>query len=349
MTHPIFNNRASLVLYVSIFASIALVQCIALIYFIQLDINFAIPDALVFNLVFLLLGLVLWYPTRFIDFEHSTNTNILINHVAGALVTSALWIGVSYLILTQFIDDVDYNNFLIISLIWRFLIGLLFYSIIISINYLIIYYNNFRDKLHHESELSTLVKEAEIRTLKYQINPHFIFNSLNSISSLTISNPDKAREMTINLSTFLRGTLSKNEKQITKLSEELENVKLYLKIERVRFEGKFNLIEELSEECLQKEVPSMLLQPLFENAIKHGVYESLDLVEIRLKCNKEGEYLKITVSNNFDSEAAPRKGEGIGIKNIQNRLKLIYNRDNLLRVQKTENQFTVDVFIPLGD
>lgn len=74
------------------------------------------------------------------------------------------------------------------------------------------------------------------------------------------------------------------------------------------------MIEELSEDCLKVEVPNMILQPLFENAIKHGVYESLDSVKIKISCNKEGEYLRISVSNNFDSKAAPRKGEGIGIK-----------------------------------
>jgi LytS/YehU family sensor histidine kinase len=155
--------------------------------------------------------------------------------------------------------------------------------------------------------------------------------------------------MTINLSTFLRGTLSKNEKQKTKLSEELDNVRLYLKIERVRFEGKFELTEELSDECLNMEVPNMILQPLFENAIKHGVYESLNLVKINLSCKREGDYLKITVANNYDKDAAPRKGEGIGLKNIRNRLQLIYNQDNLLRVNKADGKFSVDIFIPLGE
>ncbi len=348
MIHPVLKNKTSFSVYSMVLAIIALIQAIALVYFIRLDIGAAILDSLVFSSIIFVLGLSLWYPTSFIDFEHSTGFNVLINHSLGAVITSGIWIGAGFLILSHLIKDSEYLTFLESSLIWRFLIGLLFYSIIVSINYLIIYYTNFREKLHNESDLNSLVKEAELRSLKYQINPHFIFNSLNSISSLTISDPDKAREMTINLSTFLRGTLSKNEKQKTKLSEELENVKLYLKIERVRFEGKFELIEELSNECLNIEVPNMILQPLFENAIKHGVYESLELVTITLRCKKEGEYLKITVANDYDKEAAPRKGEGIGIKNIENRLKLIYNRDNLLRVNKTDELFSVDVFIPLG-
>lgn len=349
MSHPLINNKTGTAIYGLVWSVVALIHLLALIYFTTLNVGFALLDSLVFNSIFFFLGFVLWYPTKFIDFESTSTQNIFINHIIGALLTTGIWVGLGYIILTKIVTQVYYIEFLKSSIIWRVLIGLLFYTIMISVNYLLIYYRNFREKLQHESELNTLVKEAELRSLKYQINPHFIFNSLNSISSLTISDPNKAREMTINLSSFLRGTLSKNENQKTKLSEELENVRLYLKIERVRFEGKFDLNEELSDECLNVEVPNMILQPLFENAIKHGVYESLDLVRINLICKKEGDYLKITVVNNFDKEAAPRKGEGIGLKNIRNRLQLIYNRDNLLRVNKTDDTFSVDVFIPLGD
>ncbi len=347
MIHPFISNRTSFAIYGLVWLIIALIHSLVLIYFISLDVWISIADAFLFNIILLLLGLALWYPTKFIDFENRSFHTIFINHGLGAIFTTGIWIGIGYFILSRSITQQYYLEFLESSIIWRVLIGLLFYTIIVSINYLTIYYNNFKEKLKHESELNTLVKEAELRSLKYQINPHFIFNSLNSISSLTISDPDKAREMTINLSTFLRGTLSKNEKQKTKFSEELENVKLYLSIERVRFEGKFELIQEITDECKHVEVPSMILQPLFENAIKHGVYESLDLVEIKLNCREENDYMRITVTNNYDKDAAPRKGEGIGIKNIKNRLQLIYNRDNLLRVNKTDEQFIVDVFIPL--
>lgn len=350
MIHPFVNNKTSITIYTLVWSVVGLIQIAALVYFLNINIGHAFLDSLVFNSVFFALGLALWYPTNFIDFEHTPGSRLFMNHATGAFITSGLWVGLSYLVLSKLFSDSDeYISFLNSSLIWRFLIGLLLYTIIVSVNYLTIYYNNFRETLRKETELNALVKEAELKTLKYQINPHFIFNSLNSISSLTLSNPDKAREMTINLSTFLRGTLSKNEKQKTKLAEEIENVKLYLDIERIRFEEKFELIEELSEECKNVEVPNMILQPLFENAIKHGVYESLDKVTIKLECKQENGYMKISVSNNYDKDGAPRKGEGIGIKNIKNRLKLIYNQDNLLQVVKTDDLFKVNLFIPLEE
>jgi LytS/YehU family sensor histidine kinase len=231
-------------------------------------------------------------------------------------------------------------------LIWRFLIGILFYAVFTAIYYVIIYYNNFQEKLLRESELNALVKEAELSALKYQINPHFIFNSLNSISSLTLSNPKLAQEMTIKLSAFMRNTISKNEKQKKPLKEEINNAKLYLEIEKIRFADKFEFYDEISEECSTIEVPGMILQPLMENAIKHGVYESLGKVMIKLYCRDENDYFIIVVENNFDPESVPRKGEGIGLKNIRSRLKLIYNYDNLLRTEQDKNTFRASIFIP---
>jgi len=152
--------------------------------------------------------------------------------------------------------------------------------------------------------MKTLVKEAELKSLKFQINPHFIFNSLNSINSLTMSDPQKAGAMTIKLSDYLRFTLSKNEKQKSKLKEEIDSTKLYLDIEKVRFGDKIEYVEEIQKKCLDVQVPSMILQPLFENAIKHGVYESLDKVGIKFSCSLNGDYLKVVVENEFDAEAS---------------------------------------------
>ena len=164
-----------------------------------------------------------------------------------------------------------------------------------------------------------------------------------------MSNPERAQEMTIKLSEFMRSTISKNEMQKTPLTDEIKNARLYLDIEKVRFEDNFEYIEEISEPCRKRKVPSMILQPIFENAIKHGVYESIEKVNIILTCKEENNYMKITVENNFDPDAVPRKGEGIGLQNIKNRLKLIYNQENLITYSKERNIFKVNIYIPLQE
>ena len=348
MINPFINNKKVLATYFVLWFFIFLVQVSVLYFFLYIPILTALLDSTVFNLIYQLLGISLWYTVSFNSLENYNAVKIFLNHIAAAVITSGLWILAGYYIMTNLITGKTiYAEFLVKSLVWRFLIGILYYTVIIAVDYVIIYYNNFQEKLLREAELNALVKEAELKTLKYQINPHFIFNSLNSISSLTISNPAQAQEMTIKLSAFLRSTLSKNEKQKNKLNEEINNAKLYLDIEKIRFADKFEFVDEIKQECKELEVPSMILQPLFENAIKHGVYESLEKVIIKLSCGMEGDYFKIIVENDYDPEAIPRKGEGIGIKNIKNRLKLIYNQDNLVKIEKLKNLFRVNLYIPV--
>ena len=348
MTNPYISNRKIFYMYASLWCMIAFLHFLIITINLKMKWQFAAMDAVVFNLLYLAIGISLWFMASYNSLENYTTRKILINHFSAAVITTGCWIGISYFLLTGIlIDNKIYKDELYNSLIWRFLIGILYYSVLTAIDYVIIYYNSFQTKLLKELELNTFVKEAELKSLKYQINPHFIFNSLNSISSLTMTDPAKAREMTIKLSQFLRSTLSKNERQKSKLSEEIANAKLYLEIEKVRFGERLDFVEDMQKYCADIEVPSMILQPLFENSIKHGVYESIDTVVIKLLCRIEKDYLIITVSNNFDPEAVSSKGEGIGLRNIRSRLKLIYNQENLLVSKKEKSQFTVNIYIPL--
>jgi two-component system, LytTR family, sensor kinase len=349
MNNPFINDKKFTASYFAVWFFICVAQIFLIALVLDIKLYPAILDSIVFNSIYMVFGLGIWYTVQFNSLENYTTIKIFLNHIVASVITAGLWVAISGFSAGKIVtDDQIYTQFLMKSLIWRFLIGILFYIALVSVFYVIIYYRNFQEKLLREAELSSLVKEAELNALKYQINPHFIFNSLNSISSLTISNPQRAQDMTIKLSSFLRSTLAKNEKQKSKLSDEINAGKLYLDIEKIRFTDKFEFIEEVKTECKELEVPSMILQPLFENAIKHGVYESLEKVTIKLSCGMDKEYFKIIVENNFDPEAVPKKGSGIGIKNIQNRMKLIYNQDNLVTVEKKNNIFTVIIYIPLG-
>lgn len=349
MSNPFTSNKKVFAAYASMWFLVFLSH-VAIIMIVQdIKLYAALVDSSIFNFLYLVIGFGIWYTVRFNNLENYTPIKIFLNHIVSAVITAGIWVAAGEFVVSKILSQEKfYLDFLSKSLIWRFLIGILFYIALVSINYVIIYYNNFQEKVLKEVELKGLVKEAELNALKYQINPHFIFNSLNSISSLTISNPQRAQEMTIKLSSFLRNTLVKNDNQKSKLIDELNNAKLYMDIEKIRFADKFEFIEDLKPGCKEVEVPNMILQPLFENAIKHGVYESLEKVIIKLSCGIEKEYFKITVENNFDPESIPRKGAGIGIINIQNRMKLIYNQENLVIVDKSNSVFKITIYIPMS-
>ncbi|MFQ5709919.1 MAG: sensor histidine kinase [bacterium] len=334
--------------YLSVWLVIILLHALLFVLVLKVKWQWAALDSLVFNLIYSFLGLSFWYPCQFISLEKASLAKILVNHVLAAALVTLIWIGSAHAILVNvFHPGEPYLQILNKSLPWRFLMGVLFYFVTVSFYYLLIYYENFQEKLLRESELKALVKEAELKTLKFQLNPHFIFNSLNSIHSLTLTDPESAGRMTVKLGNFLRYTLSKNEKQFSPLAEELESAKLYLEIEKVRFADKFEFKEEVEKGCDGILVPSMILQPLFENAIKHGVYESLDKVAIKLTCEKLEDYLRISLENDFDPEAVSKSGEGIGLQNIEKRLEMLYNQIHLLKVEKQDRRFRVSLLIPL--
>lgn len=347
MNNPLIK-LPGFIFYLIIWVVIILVDFLFLTGTLNLEARFALIDSILSWFIFLWLGLGFWYPAKFMSFDNNSLLKIIFRHLAASVVTSAIWTGLTYFILVQVVGiNSKYKIFVDQSLSWRLLCGIFLYIIIVSLYYIYIYYSNFQNKLLKESELRTLVKEAELKTLKYQINPHFIFNSLNSISSLTMINPDKAREMTIKLSGYLRATLANNERQMNLLSEEIANCRLYLDIEKIRFENKFDYVENVRAECNSILVPNMILQPLFENAIKHGVYECLDNITIRLNCRTNDQYLILSVENDYDPETSSKRGQKIGLNNIKERLKLIYNQDNLLFIENKDGLFTVNIYIPL--
>ena len=345
--NPILVKTRNLIFYILGWIILATVDFCFLRFGANLTMETALVDSFVFNLILAGLGISFWFPARFISLENNKTTFIL-SHLIGGIISSILWLGLGYFVITGILNNSsEFNGYFQQTMVWRFIIGVLFYYSITSFYYLFIYYNNFQQKITQEAELKNLVTEAELKTLKFQINPHFIFNSLNSMSALTTINPAKAREMILKLADFLRYTLANNDIQKNTLGEELKNIKLYLDIEKIRFEDKFDYTQEVEDCCLDILIPNMILQPLFENAIKHAVYEALEKVVLKLTCKKEENYFRIMLQNNYDDAAVAKKGAGIGIQNIKNRLQLIYNQPDLLQVKKEKNLFTILLYIPV--
>ncbi|MEY2902560.1 MAG: hypothetical protein RLY89_1666, partial [Bacteroidota bacterium] len=192
-----------------------------------------------------------------------------------------------------------------------------------------------------------LAKDAELFKLRQQLQPHFLFNSLNSISALAGSQPEKARHMIQQLSDFLRGTLKKEDQQWVSLKEEIAYLQLYLDIEKVRFGHRLEteiLISEAAELAL---IPPMILQPLVENAIKFGLYDTIDSVTISIKATMVNHDLQVLVSNPFDpTNHQNAKGTGFGLSYIQRRLFLLFGRPGLLNSSSQDQEFTAQLHIP---
>jgi len=198
-----------------------------------------------------------------------------------------------------------------------------------------------------QNEIAEIAKEAELFKLRRQLQPHFLFNSLNSISALTGSQPEKARFMIQQLSDFLRGTLRKDEADWNTLSEELEYLQLYLEIEKVRFGQRLQTSLEIAPGTAEMKLPALLLQPVVENAIKFGLYDTIGEVKIHISSSVEKEALMIAVENPFDPETSGQlSGTGFGLSSISRRLYLLFARQDLLKTATKDNIFITTILIP---
>lgn len=192
-----------------------------------------------------------------------------------------------------------------------------------------------------------LARDAELYKLRQQLQPHFLFNSLNSISALAASQPEQARKMIHQLSDFLRGTLKKEDYQWVTLADELDHLQLYLEIEKVRFGHRLSTAVSCDEAAGKLQLPPMLLQPVVENAIKFGLYDTTGSITVHITAKNSGGKLEISVSNPFDaSTAAAHQGTGFGLSSVQRRLYLLFARKDLLNTSVEENLFITTVKIP---
>jgi two-component system, LytTR family, sensor kinase len=201
--------------------------------------------------------------------------------------------------------------------------------------------------LLRQRETEKQLREAELAFLSRQLQPHFLFNSLNSVYALMGSRPDDARKMIQQLSEFLRSNLRKDDRKLVSFEEELHLLELYLNIERVRFGHRLVTRVEAGDEALKLLLPQFILQPVVENAIKFGLYDTTGGVEISITASVQNGMLLVQVENPFDAQTArPAGGAGFGLDSIGRRLQLIYGRNDLLETARQEHVFQTRITIP---
>jgi len=263
-----------------------------------------------------------------------------------AAIFSAISVLIIRILIIQVTPD-DNLVYLDFSLPFRFVINFLIITCVMTINI----FWNIQEELvfnkRRKDESERMVRDAELYNLRQQLQPHFLFNSLNSIIALIGSKPTEARNMVFQLSDFLRGTMRKDEKQFTSVEEEINHLSLYLDIEKVRFGHRLSTEFDYDEEVFNAKIPVMILQPLVENAIKFGLYNVTDQVTIKTRIYLENNLLTIEISNPFEmDQPEQKKGTGFGLTSIQRRLFLLFGRTDLLQTAVDGNTFISTLRIP---
>jgi two-component system, LytTR family, sensor kinase len=350
MRHPVLTNKVRLIIWWLVWLFLMLGQSLLFYYAYGYFTYINVIDFFVSLVVSAGLALSLWYPFSFINSSENKIVTVISNLLLIGIILIILWVLITkYIILLFLPNESAYLIFWDTTFPYRIGTGAFIYSMIVLSYYLFINATNLAEKRTREVRLESLVKETELKMLRSQINPHFLFNSLNSISSLTITDPEKARTMVVKLSEFMRYSLSRKDELPVTLRSELDNLRLYLDIEKVRFGDKLSTTEEISDDSLEVRVPAMLLQPLYENAIKHGVYESTESVKLTTAASIKGDFLELIISNNYDESYSAKRGTGTGLLNVKRRLELSYGNRASVRTVRENGIFTATLYIPLKD
>ncbi len=225
-------------------------------------------------------------------------------------------------------------------------VGLLLYALSLAVNYIVIAIQESRAGERHVFQAQVLAREAELRALRAQIDPHFLFNALNSVSALTTVDPPAARRMCVLLSEYLRASVRLGGQDLIRLADELAMTRQYLDIEHVRFGARLTVTFDCDEALGACQVPPLVLQPLVENAVTHGVAHLLEGGMIRLAASRAGGILTLTVENPCDPERTRTPQTGFGLQNVRKRLDVHFGPRARLSVKDAPDQFIVRLQIP---
>jgi LytS/YehU family sensor histidine kinase len=307
------------------------------VYIILIDVTVQAGTLLLFLLVITI-----------IQRYYHTNKVFGLPNISSTILFSGISLLIIYSLTRYLSDDAAYSNFVHSTIVMR--------GALILISFLLTTAVLWIDQEHlHVQRIQAYIVDKEREAVKIELNslqqkfkPHFLFNSLNSISALTVADPKKAREMVHLLSDFMRRAVQEDDQELIPLREEIDHLNRYVAIEQIRFGDRLKVQLDIEESVLDKKVPSLILQPIIENAIKYGLYGSLDEVEISISIKDKEQEIDVIVKNPFDEDARrASSGTGYGLTSIKKKIYLIYGQQQRLNTTSEDGQFTTHLTIPV--
>jgi hypothetical protein len=346
--HPILARASRLALYLSIWTIIGLLLAALLAGAGGLAAVQALAIALPIALVYAFFCLSAWYVARSTPIVPTGAVRLIATALTSSTISSAAWLVVArgwLEIFTRGSELAPARAFLAVRpVIFGF--GVLLYLLSLAISYLLAAFELSRQAERRGLEAQVHAREAELRSLRAQIDPHFLFNSLHSISALTTADPGAARRMCVLLGNFFRDSLALGSEDRITLARELQLAERFLEIEQVRFGDRLQVSVEVPIEGAVL-VPPLLLQPLVENAVTHGVAHVLDGGLIAIRTSVADTTLKIVVANPCDADRPRRTGTGVGLANVRARLLAVYGDDARVLSTEADGMWRVELTLPV--
>ncbi len=345
--HPVFTSARRLGLYILAWQLPAALVSYLLLVSARLTLAEAIALCGPLCTLFAIVCLSPWYLCRVLPLRTTKPLKVTLNHLLAAAVAAFFWVKLANF-LARGLERWHTGLHALLSphLPLLFGIGMLLYVLAVTLHYTYLELEAARAAVRMEHEARVLAREAELKALKAQINPHFLFNSLNSISALTSIDSAQAREMCIRLSDFLRNTLRLGEQAAIPFADEVALARTYFEVERVRFGSRLNVEQSIDEACEHCVVPPLLLQPLVENAVKHGIASLIDGGFVRIRASMVSHLLRVVVENNFDPENPSVRRGGLGLANVRSRIEARHGNRGHMIVTVDGTLHRVELLLP---
>jgi len=345
--HPLLGRVTSLVAYLGLWLVLGLAVATGLVLRGGWAWDAAMLSAVPLCLAYGVVCLAAWYVCRaFPLVGAATVGTVLLAHAAASTFTSTVWVAVAqgWIGVAGGVTGWSRDATLLL-----FTAGVLLFLLSSAVHYVFLALEAQEAARRQALESAVMAREAELRALRAQVNPHFLFNSLHSIGSLAGTRPAAARDMAIALGEFLRHSLRLGGLATVPLQQEIDLLAQYLSIEQVRFGDRLQVRIDVEPEAGASRVPPLLLQPLVENAIKHGVAGLLDAGLLSIEARRKGVMCRVTVVNAFDPDAQPRTGTGTGLRNVRDRLSTHFGPAASFETRVEGDRFTASISYPCDE
>ncbi|OGF13174.1 MAG: hypothetical protein A2W00_13950 [Candidatus Eisenbacteria bacterium RBG_16_71_46] len=347
--HPLLRDRLRLALYLAVWLGVGVLLAALLVLLQPRPLAHALAFVGPLTLVYAFVSLSAWWVCRSLPLATTPPARLAAGLVGAAVQAGAVWVvlGALWAVVLSRVAGVGPDRAGILrDLAVLFPAGMVLYGQSLAIHYVVLTIEVARAAERRLLESEVTAREAELRALRAQLNPHFLFNSLNSISALTGADPEAARRMCQLLGDFLRSSLSLGARGRVALSEELALAEHYLSIEQVRFGSRLQVERQVEDAAARCQVPPLLIQPLIENAVKHGVADRVEGGTVWITACRRGTALEVAIENPRDPEAPPRRGHGLGLENVRRRLEALDPRATRMDVVREPERFRVMLTLP---
>lgn len=345
--HPILTQRSRMILYLAVWIAFGMLLAGVLYSGGRAPADWAFMFAVPLAVLLGLQSLSFWYLVQSMPPGDTPLGRMSAVWLAAGLISLLIWLAAAYG-WSQFLlpTGMSYPVSVLSALPLMIFAGAIGILLAVLGHYLAGAFQRSREAERHALELQVLAREAELRSLRAQLDPHFLFNSLNSVAALIGNDTTAARQMCFQMAQFFRKSLALGREQSISLTEELSLVETFLAIEQVRFGDRLRVSLDVGADVLAMSVPPLILQPLVENAVHHGVAHLLEGGEVNVRARRREGFLEIVVENPCDPDRPPSRSTGVGLMNVRSRVETLCGHRASVDVDAGETNFRVSILLP---